>query len=187
MANNSLFLKSGFIKVPLQNGVGRFIGQLQRVTIKFCKSHGNSRGVREFIENDLVDFAKQNPGVVVYVKPRRHRGPSIVGEYLNGERNWKPAGNLSREEIFKWINLMTVQNGETEAFRYRKHIRTKMPSIQGVWTPFTHRNLPNNLITYPNEELGEVLHKEQTATERLLEIAMQQNLESDTSKEQQKD
>lgn len=81
MANSNLFLKSGFIRAPLQNGVGRYIGQLQRLTIKFCKNHGSSKGVREFIENNLVDFAKANPGVVVYVKPRRHRGPVIVAEY----------------------------------------------------------------------------------------------------------
>lgn len=36
---------------------------------------------RDFIEQDLVDFAKQHPGVVVYLKPRRHRSPVIVGEY----------------------------------------------------------------------------------------------------------
>lgn len=36
---------------------------------------------REFIENDLLDFAKDNPGIVVYVKPRRHRSPVMVAEY----------------------------------------------------------------------------------------------------------
>lgn len=35
----------------------------------------------DFIENDLVSYAKENPGVVVYVKPRRHRGPVIKAEY----------------------------------------------------------------------------------------------------------
>lgn len=35
----------------------------------------------DFIENDLVTYAKENPGVVVYVKPRRHRGPVIKAEY----------------------------------------------------------------------------------------------------------
>lgn len=37
--------------------------------------------VREFIETGLLNFAKENPGVVVYVKPRRHRTPVLVGEY----------------------------------------------------------------------------------------------------------
>ena len=36
---------------------------------------------RDFIEQDLVEFAKVNPGVVVYLKPRRHRGPVVVAEY----------------------------------------------------------------------------------------------------------
>lgn len=36
---------------------------------------------RQFLENDLIDFAKDNPGVVVYVKPRRHRSPVIKAEY----------------------------------------------------------------------------------------------------------
>lgn len=36
---------------------------------------------RDFIENQLLDFAKANPGIVVYVKPRRHRTPVMVGEY----------------------------------------------------------------------------------------------------------
>ena len=41
--------------------------------------------MREFIENDLVNFAKENPGVVVYVKPRRHRAPVVVGEYCKSK------------------------------------------------------------------------------------------------------
>ena len=46
MSNTHLFMKSGHIKTPLQNGLGRFIPQLQRITFKFCKSRGGSRGVR---------------------------------------------------------------------------------------------------------------------------------------------
>lgn len=36
---------------------------------------------RGFIEHDLMNYAKDNPGIVVYVKPRRHRHPVIVAEY----------------------------------------------------------------------------------------------------------
>lgn len=36
---------------------------------------------RDFLETNLIDFAKNNPGVVVYLKPRRHRGPVMVAEY----------------------------------------------------------------------------------------------------------
>lgn len=35
----------------------------------------------DFLERNLLEFARDNPGVVVYVKPRRHRGPVLVAEY----------------------------------------------------------------------------------------------------------
>lgn len=36
---------------------------------------------RDFLEHDLVDYASKNSGIVVYVKPRRHRTPVITAEY----------------------------------------------------------------------------------------------------------
>lgn len=63
--NHSQFMISGFLRAPVYNGIGRQINQLQRVTLKFCKTHGSSQGVRNFIENYLVNFAKENQSVVV--------------------------------------------------------------------------------------------------------------------------
>ena len=79
----ALFLKTGLVNAnaPLKNGLGRFIPQLMRITIKFCKESPKSQGVREFIEKDIVEFAKKNPGTAVYLKPRRHRAPVVVAEY----------------------------------------------------------------------------------------------------------
>lgn len=81
MSINTLFLKSGWVSAPLANGIGRYVPQCQRMTIKFCKSKGDSKGIRDFIEHHLVDFATRYPGTVVYLKPRRHRGPVVVAEY----------------------------------------------------------------------------------------------------------
>jgi len=36
---------------------------------------------REFIENHLLEFVNKNPGIVVYLQPRRHRTPRLVAEY----------------------------------------------------------------------------------------------------------
>lgn len=36
---------------------------------------------RDFIENDILDFTKANPEIVVYLKPRRHHSPVVVAEY----------------------------------------------------------------------------------------------------------
>ena len=36
---------------------------------------------REFIEKEIVQFAQENPGTAIYLKPRRHRSPVIVAEF----------------------------------------------------------------------------------------------------------
>ncbi|PSN47619.1 hypothetical protein C0J52_04577 [Blattella germanica] len=181
MSNSHLFLPSGFPRAPLQNGIGRFVCQLQRLTIKFCKNNGSSRGVREFIEKDLLDFAQNYPGVVVYVKPRRHRGPCLSAEYselklffeiftavyavnfdtvsVNGEKHYVSCRNLSRDEILKWINLLRTQSGN-QVIRLRKLWHTDCPSIQGPWSPF--------------EELSRPFIMPKTATDRLKEIFEEQ-------------
>lgn len=81
MSRLNLFRSCGVPLSVLSNGLGRYIPQCQRITLKFCKNHGSSLGMRAFIENDIVEFAKNNPSVVIYLKPRRHRGPVIVAEY----------------------------------------------------------------------------------------------------------
>lgn len=46
MSYSNLFMKSMYPKAPLRNGVGRYVCQLQRITLKFCKTHGGSKGIR---------------------------------------------------------------------------------------------------------------------------------------------
>uniref|UniRef100_A0A336MK23 Large ribosomal subunit protein mL43 n=1 Tax=Culicoides sonorensis TaxID=179676 RepID=A0A336MK23_CULSO len=181
MSNSHIFMKSGFPRAPLQNGVGRYVCQLQRVTLKFCKNNGSSKGMRDFIEAQLLDFVKTNPGVVVYLKPRRHRTAVMVGEYLNGERQWVSCRNFTSQEIQKWLELMKTQNGETGAMRYRKMWHTDIPSIQGPWTPWTHKAPEMNLVTYPDEASSKALQLEPTATEKLIEIFKQQKIDETKS------
>nr|CAG4645188.1 EOG090X0FS9 [Leptodora kindtii] len=174
MSNSHLFLPSGFIGAPLQNGLGRFIPQLQRITLKFCKSNGSSRGVRDFIENDLLDFAKSNSGTAIYLKPRRHRSAVMVAEYLNGEREHMSCHNFSREEVMKWLGYLRTRSG-IPVMRYRKYQHTDYPTIQGVWNPFVHMPTEMNVALFPNEELSKPANQPITATEKLLEIFQQSN------------
>lgn len=58
---------------------------------------------RNFIEHDLINYAKENPGVVVYVKPRRHRHPILKAEYCKSY--------CFKEVRFKYIkNLKIIFN-----------------------------------------------------------------------------
>ncbi|KAL3278814.1 hypothetical protein HHI36_016336 [Cryptolaemus montrouzieri] len=175
MSNTSLVFTPSFIKNPSQNGLGRYVCQLQRVVLKFCKNNGSSRGMREFIEEELVDYARSNPGVVVYLKPRRHRGPVISAEYLNGDKQWINCRNFTKVEIFKWLNLLKTQQGDTTGLRFRKLWHTEMPSIQGPWTPYTFRPSSLNLISFPNEDLSKA-PEEESATDKLIELYKKQRI-----------
>lgn len=124
----------------------------------------------------MLEFSKANPGVVVYVKPRRHRQPVIVGEYLNGERHWLCVRSFTEEQLSKWIDLMRTQNQNSSAIRRRKHWQTKWPSIQGAWTPFTHQHPELTDAQFPNQKFSALLDQQPTATELLLEMFKKQQL-----------
>ncbi len=83
MSHRFAFVKQGLVSenAPGFNGLGRYIPQLARVTVKFCKEAPSSSGVRNFIETQIVPFAEKNPSVAIYLKPRRNRFPVIVAEY----------------------------------------------------------------------------------------------------------
>ncbi|KAF5276020.1 hypothetical protein FQA39_LY00816 [Lamprigera yunnana] len=179
MSNSHLFLIPKFISTPSQNGVGRYVCQLQRVVLKFCKNHGTSRGMREFIEYDLLDYTKENPGTVIYLKPRRHRGPVIKAEYLNGDTQLIYCRNYSRDEVGKWLNLVKTQSGNHDGTRLRKLWHTDNPSVQGPWTPFTFRDPKLNLAEFPNDDLSRPLNEPKTATEELLELFKKQQIQND--------
>uniref|UniRef100_A0A8C4RNE5 Large ribosomal subunit protein mL43 n=1 Tax=Erpetoichthys calabaricus TaxID=27687 RepID=A0A8C4RNE5_ERPCA len=130
---------SRFLKSVLQNGVGRYVCQLKRLSLVFSKDSANSLGVREFIEDGVVDFARQNPGIVVYVAPEKCSIPKIVAEYLNGTVKEEPVNRKTSEEIRQLIKKLSDQSG-LEVIRIRKPFHTDSPSIQGQWHPFVNRS-----------------------------------------------
>lgn len=145
---------------------------------------------RDFLENNLLDFATNNPGVAVYVKPRRHRMPVAVAEYLSGDRHWICLRDSNQEGVTKWLNLLLTQNGNSSALRLRRMSHTEIPSIQGAWTPYTHANPALNTTTFPAEELSKPVDIEKSATDILLEYfaeqKQQQQLEQQSSQLEEK-
>ncbi|XP_074475183.1 large ribosomal subunit protein mL43 [Sebastes fasciatus] len=129
---------SRFLRSVLQNGVGRYVCQLKRVSIIFSKNAQSSLGVREFIEEGVVDYASKNPSTVVYVTPRSCRIPKIVAEYLNGNVREEIVTCKTSPQILELLTKMTNQSG-LDIIRIRKPFHTDNPSIQGQWHPFTNR------------------------------------------------
>ncbi|KAM8836881.1 large ribosomal subunit protein mL43 [Spinachia spinachia] len=129
---------SRFLKSVLQNGVGRYVCQLKRVSIRFSKKAQSSLGVRQFIEEGVVDYAKSNPSTVVYVSPQACRVPKIVAEYLNGNVREEIVTGKTSPQISELLTKLTDQSG-LDIIRIRKPFHTDSPSIQGQWHPFTNR------------------------------------------------
>lgn len=87
------------------------------------------------------------------------------------------------DQITKWVELLKNQNGNSAEIRYRKMWHTNFPSIQGVWTPFTHRNPALNVAQLPDENLSKPVDIEQTATEKLIEIFKKQQIQGEINLE----
>ncbi|KAA0725020.1 39S ribosomal protein L43, mitochondrial [Triplophysa tibetana] len=131
---------SRFLQSVLHNGVSRYVCQLKRISIIFSKKGQGSLGVRDFIEEGVVDFAKRTPGTVVYISPQSSRIPKIVAEYLNGKVQEETVTNKTSQQIAELISKMSNQSG-LDIIRIRKPFHTNSPSIQGQWHPFTNRPL----------------------------------------------
>ncbi|CAH8830425.1 unnamed protein product [Trichobilharzia szidati] len=166
----------------------RCIPQLQRITIKCCKFRKDSRGIREYIENHLVDFARENPATAVYVKPRRNRPPLLVAEYLCGNWQYVHGKDMTCEEISNWMNFLRTRSG-VHIFPIYKYWSTKRPSIQGMWHPFYEHMNGQALKQTPDEIAGNICRfsqaeqmKEISAEEILLEkVKLQQYRIRDSS------
>jgi large subunit ribosomal protein L43 len=170
--NLRLILKS--IETIVSFVTKRYVTQLQRITFKFCKTSVDSRGVRQFIETDLIDWSRKNPGVVVYLKPRRHRSPAFVTEYLNGMSHWMSAKNFGSVEIMWWLDFLRTRSGY-ELSQLLSPNNVSLPSIQGPWNPFLNRPTILNISKFPNPERGEHIYDQPSATQQLIEIAKSMN------------
>ncbi|XP_026171208.1 large ribosomal subunit protein mL43 [Mastacembelus armatus] len=129
---------SRFLRSVLQNGVGRYVCQLKRISIIFSKNAQSSLGVREFIEDGVADYAMKNPSTVVYVSPQACRIPKVVAEYLNGSVREEIVTSKTSAQISELFTKLTSQSG-LDIIRIRKPFHTDNPSIQGQWHPFTNR------------------------------------------------
>lgn len=136
----------------LHNGVTRYVPQLARLTIYFCQRKKDGDIVRDYIRNDLSDFARRNPclsatempsalhsvramfarflaGTSIYVVPKLDVSPYLVAEYLNGRTASMPVGRLTAEELRQWMDHVRTRSGRRIA-KFDAWTHTQHPSIQ---------------------------------------------------------
>lgn len=167
---------TGFLKNAYYQGHGRYVNQIARMTIKFCKSSGGSREMRRFIETRLVDTARENPGCVIYIKPRLFKAPVLKAEYLNGLTHHISFYRMSSQHIECWIKWFLTRSGN-ELLRLHEGTASYRPSIQGIWTPFYFRDPKLNITKFPNEELGRHLSCRKSATDIIRQMSPEQEQE----------
>lgn len=133
--------------------------------------------MRDFIETGLIDYCRENPGVAVYLNPRRRKTPVLVCEYLNGSYHWQPLFGMSHQKLKLWLDLYTTRSGEPIKF-FKKPIKCSWPSVQGPWNPFLNKPTDINVTELPSEERGRYIERKISATEQLLRMQEEGKLNS---------
>ena len=90
--------------------------------------------------------------------------------------------NQSASELCQWIEHLRCRSG-SEIVRLRKTWHTDTPSVQGIWTPFTHLSSRTAVTSLPNDSLSRCFASDSASDylSKLLEdinIADQKNIAS---------
>ncbi|KAI0981088.1 hypothetical protein GJ496_006271 [Pomphorhynchus laevis] len=152
---------------------GRYVCPLQRLSINFCKENTTSYGIRCWLEQHLREFASKHSNVCIYVLPKRHSVPKLVGNYLGGRRQEICVANYSVSQVNEYIMFMTTRQGfDLKKLIYHHH--TDYPSIQSVWNPYYFANVKDSIRTYPDDELNFRSDLDPSATETIMKMFKEQ-------------
>lgn len=86
----------------------RGVFQLRKLTVLYCEYGGSSKGAREFIRHQIVDFASKTPAAEVVTELRPGRHPYISADYETGENKAIGIKNITPSEIMEYA--MTLRN-----------------------------------------------------------------------------
>eukprot|EP00049_Salpingoeca_infusionum_P024691 m.16692 g.16692 ORF g.16692 m.16692 type:complete len:123 (-) comp7178_c0_seq1:321-689(-) len=117
------------------NAFGRYVCQLRKLRITYCRGNPSSQGTREFIDKALGEFVKANPQVVVEVAPVPSRQPKLTGFFLNGRSKVVPIENRNASEVESFVTRLRNESGG-KVKKIGNWTRSNTPSIQGDWQGF---------------------------------------------------
>ena len=87
------------------------VRQLKELVIRYSDYDGSSKGIREWMRGNLVQFAQTNPDLLVKTVLLRNNHPYVRGNYINGNDKTICIKNLQPEEITSYINDLRNQIG----------------------------------------------------------------------------
>jgi large subunit ribosomal protein L43 len=77
----------------------RGVRQLKELVVRYSDYDGSSRGIREWMKSEIVEFASKNPEVVIKTELKRSAHPFLRGLYKNGNSKTIGVKNLPAEDI----------------------------------------------------------------------------------------
>eukprot|EP00056_Hartaetosiga_gracilis_P002931 m.58264 g.58264 ORF g.58264 m.58264 type:complete len:139 (+) comp11254_c1_seq1:136-552(+) len=115
---------------------GRFVPQLRKISLCYCRGHVASSGMREFVEKNVMDIGVKNKQTVFVVQSTPRKDPLIKAQYLNGREKTVNVRSMSRKEIMGEVQKLSEESG----YRPRKFgsnpVTSSKASIQGDWNIF---------------------------------------------------
>ena len=110
----------------------RGVWQPRSLVISYCERSGSSRGVREYLSNQLIPFATANPQLQIVAQQRKMRHPFVQAEYVNeDERKKLDLKSLSAHQVAAQVQSLRDAR-PIHLRKWAKPFRTS-PSIQGPW------------------------------------------------------
>ncbi|CAM9162107.1 unnamed protein product [Hapterophycus canaliculatus] len=89
----------------------RGVFQLRKLTLKYCDHSGSSKGAREFIRHQIVDFANSTPAAEVATELRPGQHPYLLGDYVTGEVKTIGIKNITPGEIMDYALMLRNSSG----------------------------------------------------------------------------
>ncbi|VVT49316.1 mitochondrial 54S ribosomal protein mL43 [Magnusiomyces paraingens] len=123
-----------FFQPQIRNGVGSFILQCKKITLQYCNWGGSSQGMRELLSKELKQIAAANPKIE-FVVQQKSGHPSVIGEYVTGNKKFVTARNLSAADIRRKIALVRDSSGKQQLQKYKYPVKSINESVRGVWSP----------------------------------------------------
>ncbi|PRW33640.1 54S ribosomal mitochondrial [Chlorella sorokiniana] len=123
----------------------RGVWQLRKLLVHYCDYGGSSRGTREFVEQILPHFQRDNPQLAVETVVQRGKHPGLLGEFLNTSTRHVDLRNAAPEEVLRQAVYLRSSLGRKASLQVKQRTRSKQPSIQGPWTHEVQEALKANM------------------------------------------
>ncbi|KAJ1449314.1 thioredoxin-like protein [Pelagophyceae sp. CCMP2097] len=104
---------------------------LRKVTLRYCNYGGSSRGMRQYISEELKMFAQANPDVEVRCELGRNQHPTLRGHYDRGVEKVIDVKNNIPKDIEKVVQYLRSSSGR-KVTGFDKPVYSKLPSLQGL-------------------------------------------------------